>query len=142
MEVLRTLRRACEEIDVVRLPDGLEIAVPRWMLDPLTCSQLPQEARPRVALNALLRLAEIAQGGRLSVEAGASLCGTSTSTKDNVSRKPPARLHQTQQPFAKKTLWDRFPEATRIRCCKALIELLQRPVLHDATGENSHERQD
>ncbi|MGB7790011.1 MAG: hypothetical protein WBL39_02270, partial [Terrimicrobiaceae bacterium] len=108
---------------------------------------LAQEGEPLLMAmarggDALLRLAEIAQGGRLSVEAGASLCGTSTSTKDNVSRKPPARLHQTQQPFAKKTLWDRFPEATRIRCCKALIELLQRPVLHDATGENSHERQD
>jgi hypothetical protein len=56
--------------------------------------------------------------------------------------KPPARPHQTQLPFAKKTLWDRFPEATRIRCRKALIELLQQTVLHGAAGENSHERED
>ena len=46
-------------MDIVQRPDGLQIAVPRWMLDPLVCQQLPQEAKPRVALRVLLRLAEL-----------------------------------------------------------------------------------
>ena len=88
VEVVRTLRRTGQAIDVVLLPDGMQIAVPCWMLDPITCSQLSHEPRPRVALGALLRLAEIAQGGRLSMDAGTPGCETSTSTKgQNVSSK-------------------------------------------------------
>ena len=55
---MRTLRSSEEQIDIVRLNDGQQIAVPRWMLDPVYCAQLPQEKRPRVAIPALLRLSE------------------------------------------------------------------------------------
>lgn len=46
-------------IDIVELPEGFRIAVPRWMLDSVTCGQLPQEAKPRAGLKALLRLVEL-----------------------------------------------------------------------------------
>jgi hypothetical protein len=53
---IRALRSFTEHVDIVRLDDGEQIAVPRWMLDPVYCAQLPQETRPRIALPALLRL--------------------------------------------------------------------------------------
>src|SRR5205823_2286125 len=57
------------------------------MLDPVTCSQLPQEAKPRVALSALLRLAEVVQSHRLPENKGTASSGTSQPTEgEHVSR--------------------------------------------------------
>src|SRR5207247_3030063 len=38
------------------LPDQVQIAIPRWMLDPLVCDHLPDEDRPRLDLPALRSL--------------------------------------------------------------------------------------
>ena len=90
VKVVRTVRRFPDEIDIVQLPQGLQIAVPRWMLDPLACSQLPQEVKPRVALSALLRIAELLQRQRLPISSGGSLSDTSPPTKGHhVSRQNP-----------------------------------------------------
>ena len=87
---MRTLRRVLDEIDIVQLPQGFQIAVPRWMFDPLICSQLPQEAKPRVGLSALLRLAEFFDKQRLLVSDDVALSDTSPSTKGHhVSRQKP-----------------------------------------------------
>ena len=87
MKVVRALRSFLDEIDIVQLPDGLQIAVPRWMLDPVFCSQLPQEAKPRVAVTALFRLAELARSHRLPNPIGTALLDTSPPTKGHhVSR--------------------------------------------------------
>lgn len=75
------LRRLDQEINLVQLPQGFQIAVPRWMLDPLTCSQLPQETKPRVALAALARLAELRSTPGLSVGSAAARSDSSTLTK-------------------------------------------------------------
>ena len=63
--MIRALRRGSEEVFVVKLPQGLQIAVPGWMLDAIHCGRLPQEARPRVALAALLELAALLNIQRL-----------------------------------------------------------------------------
>ena len=55
---MRALRRFDEESFVVKLPEGLQIAVPAWMLDAVFCSQLQQRDHPLIALEALLELAE------------------------------------------------------------------------------------
>ena len=87
---MRTLRRCLEEIDIVQLPDGFQIAVPRWMLDPLTCQQLPQEAKPRVALSTLLRVQELVQRRGLPHGGAVALSDTSPLTKgDHVSKENP-----------------------------------------------------
>jgi hypothetical protein len=57
--VVRALRRFGEESFVVKLPDGHQIAVPAWMLDPVFCYQLPQRDHPLIAFKALLQLAEL-----------------------------------------------------------------------------------
>jgi hypothetical protein len=65
VEVVRPLRRFDEESFVVKLPEGLQIAVPAWMLDSIYCSQLPQRDHPLIALEALLALAEVIEITRL-----------------------------------------------------------------------------
>ena len=87
VKVVRALRSFVDEIDIVQLPDGFQIAVPRWMLDPVICSQLPKEAKPRVALTALFRLAELVRSNRLPNPIGTAFSDTSPQTKgQNVSR--------------------------------------------------------
>jgi hypothetical protein len=63
--VVRALRRFDEESFVVKLPEGQQIAVPAWMLDPVFCSQLSQRDHPLIALEALLQLAELVERHRL-----------------------------------------------------------------------------
>jgi len=88
VKVVRTLRRCLEEIAIVQLPAGFQLTVPRWMLDPVTCHQLPQEPKPRVALSALLRLAAIVQTHALPVGTDAALLDPSPPTKgDHVSKE-------------------------------------------------------
>jgi hypothetical protein len=41
---------------IVRLPDGLQVAVPTWMLNPAECSALTDEAAPKISIEALLEL--------------------------------------------------------------------------------------
>jgi hypothetical protein len=62
---VRALRRIDEESFVVNLPEGLQIAVPTWMLDPIFCSQLQQRDHPVIALEALLALAQFIETQRL-----------------------------------------------------------------------------
>ena len=95
IRVVRTRRRGPEAIDIVQRSDGLQIAVPRWMLDPLACQQLPQEAKPRVALRALVRLAELVRTRDLPVGAEASVLGVSPPTQDHHASKENPTLLST-----------------------------------------------
>jgi hypothetical protein len=79
--VVRALRTGQERILIVRLPDGFQIAVPSWMLDPVFCSQLPQEAKPRIGLTALWQLVELVQAQSLHRRGQHSESGASPSTK-------------------------------------------------------------
>jgi hypothetical protein len=80
---VRALRTGQEVVLIVRLPDGFQLAVPRWMLDAVFCSQLPQEPKPRVALAALGQLVELMQAQGLPGERKNSESGASPSPKGN-----------------------------------------------------------
>ena len=96
---MRTLRRCREQIDIVQLAEGFQIAVPRWMLDPVACQQLPQESKPRVALSALRRVQELVQSRGLSHGRAVALSDTSPLTKgDHVSKANPAVLSNPTPP--------------------------------------------
>src|SRR5919197_160298 len=56
VEIIRWLRRQHSESLVVKLQDGLELAIPAWMLDPLACSQVHDAAVPPPTVEALLAL--------------------------------------------------------------------------------------
>jgi hypothetical protein len=92
VEVVRAQRSFLDEIDIVQLPDGFQIAVPRWMLDPVVCSQLPKEAKPRVALTALFRLAELVRSHRLPNSIGTAFSDTSPPTKGQHVSRPKFNL--------------------------------------------------
>src|SRR4029453_13963360 len=55
-EIIRWLRRQTSESLVIKLQDGLEIALPSWMLDPLACSHVHDAPAPRLSVEALLAL--------------------------------------------------------------------------------------
>jgi hypothetical protein len=102
---VRARRRGPDAIDIVQRPDGLQIAVPRWMLDPLACQQLPQEAKPRVALGALLRLAELVRTRDLPVRAEASVLEVSPPTQDDhASQENPTLLSAAVTPAQENAL--------------------------------------
>jgi len=44
---------------VITLADDVQLAVPTWMLDPLACAQVTDEARPRICVWALHDLREL-----------------------------------------------------------------------------------
>jgi hypothetical protein len=93
VKIIRAQRRFVDEIDIVQLPEGFQIAVPRWMLDPVACSQLHQEAKPRVTVTALLRLADLLQSHDLPQIQSAACLDTSPLTKGkHVSSRPEPNL--------------------------------------------------
>jgi hypothetical protein len=55
-EIIRWLRRQTSESLVIQLQDGLELAIPAWMLDPLACSLVHDAPVPRLTVEALLAL--------------------------------------------------------------------------------------
>ena len=83
VRVIRAQRQGPNAMDIVQRPDGLQIAVPRWMLDPLVCQQFPQEAKPRGALRSLQRLRELVPTRRLPVGSEASVLEVSPRTQDD-----------------------------------------------------------
>jgi hypothetical protein len=59
VEIVRGLRRYTTDCLVIKLRDDVQVAVPSWMLDPVSCQQLTDEARPRIAVSALSELREL-----------------------------------------------------------------------------------
>jgi hypothetical protein len=112
VKIIRAQRRFIDEIDSVQLPEGFQIAVPRWMLDPVACSQLPQEAKPRVAVGALLRLADLLQSHDLPQTQSAACLDTSPLTKGkHVSSRPELNLSTSPTAASQE---DALGEASRI----------------------------
>ena len=60
--VVRRLRRYATDCVVITLADDVQVAVPTWMLDPLACQQLTDEAHPRIAVSALRDLRALVDG--------------------------------------------------------------------------------
>jgi hypothetical protein len=75
------------------------------MLDPLACQQLPQEAKPRIALRALLRLTELVTTRDLPVRAEASVLDALPLTKDDhASKENPTLLSAAVIPAQENAL--------------------------------------
>ena len=91
VEVVRTLHRSGAEVVMVKVPGGVERAIPSWMLDPIQCRELPQEAHPRVSLAALLELLGLIQSQPLPGACGAAQTeGTNaTQTKERLLSDQP-----------------------------------------------------
>jgi hypothetical protein len=57
---------------IVRLPDGLQLAIPEWMLKPEMSERVTSEATPRIAIGALTELRRCIDAQSL-MKAGAEL---------------------------------------------------------------------
>ena len=94
--MIRAQRSLVAQIDIVRFDDGEQIALPRWMLDPVFCAQLPQEPKPRVAVSALLQLADwmAAQGlpGRQVTRHSEDSATMKTNPAEHVLKSNPSAL--------------------------------------------------
>ena len=62
VELLRYLRRGSAAVVIVRLPDGLQLAIAEWMLNRETCERLKQESEPRITVSALVELQRLIRG--------------------------------------------------------------------------------
>lgn len=57
-------------------------------------------------------------------------------------RSEPKRDYLQQRlPFAKKKLWEKLPEPSRVRCRELIVELLRAVVVRHKAGRE-HERED
>ena len=120
VEVIRHLRRIGSAILIVRLPDGLQLAVPEWMLSPQACQHLTDQAEPRIAIEALEELrrlidaqtlvfdrdagsgAESSAGGNHAQQRGTGLspAGASVRRRRDVERTPRAGTGKLSKPLA------------------------------------------
>src|SRR5215471_2506039 len=56
VDIVRWLRQQTSESLIVKLQDGLELAIPAWMLDPVACSLVHDAPAPRLTVDTLLAL--------------------------------------------------------------------------------------
>jgi hypothetical protein len=59
VEILRWLRRQTSDSVIIKLPDGLQMAIPAWMLDLLACRQVNEAPEPRLSVDALVALGDL-----------------------------------------------------------------------------------
>jgi hypothetical protein len=130
VKVVRALRSLRDEIDIVQLPDGFQIAVPRWMLDPVICSQLPKEAKPRVALTALFRLAALVRSHRLPKPIGTAFSDTSPPTKGHHVSRPKSNLSSNSITPAQESTLGEIPRTD--------ARALQAGVNSDPAAHHTH----
>src|SRR4029453_14148362 len=58
-EIIRWLRRQTSASLVIKLQDGLELAIPAWMLDPLACSLVHDAPAPCLPVETLCALRDL-----------------------------------------------------------------------------------
>jgi len=79
VKLVRRIRRQTSDSVIIKLPDGLEIAIPFWMLDPLACNEVKDADAPFVSTNALLALDELLKSSGLLLPKPSSTSGPSQS---------------------------------------------------------------
>jgi hypothetical protein len=67
VRVIRRFRRVAADQLVVELADGLQLAIPAWVLDPVACAPLCVTATPRISLSALRQLRALLDAQALEV---------------------------------------------------------------------------
>ena len=88
VEVIRCLRKSASVILTVKVPGGLQIAVPEWMLNPQTCDQLKTQDKPRISVGALMELRRLSDAQSFQNAPKDRSCAESpTGGKDAQQRK-------------------------------------------------------
>ena len=92
VEPIRYLRRGGDApIVIVRLPDGLQLAIPEWMLSSEICERLRTEARPRISLDALIELRTLTDAQHSMVAGDRRGCAESSAGGQDAQPREPGR---------------------------------------------------
>ena len=92
VEVIRHLRRTESTILIVKLPGGVQVAVPDWMLNPKVCDQFTNEAEPRVSIDALFGLRRLIDAHRLGTPPEDPGCAESPTGGKNAQQRKAGRV--------------------------------------------------
>src|SRR5215813_4367160 len=124
VERIRYLRRGGDApIVIVRLPDGLQLAIPEWMLSPEICERLRTEARPGISLDALIELRTLIDG-RLPMVAGDRRgCAESSAGGQDAQPREVGRA-AAQASLRRRRALDNIPGGVRERCRGLWQEML------------------
>ncbi len=122
----------------VRLKDGLRIAIPSWMLDPILCDQLKEEDSPHIAISALLSLCDLVDSQPLlsaaeSCSSGPQKKGGSDATEQedtcknatNPTLRPKGYLEASSKRAARSVPGSSEPAAPRSDPMRSKIRKLQ-----------------
>jgi hypothetical protein len=92
VEVIRHLRRTESAILIIRLPGGVQLAVPDWMLNPQVCDRFADEAEPRVSMDSLFELRRLIDAHRLGNPTKDHACAESPSGGKNAQQRKAGRV--------------------------------------------------
>ena len=129
VEIIRWLRHQTSESLVIKLQDGLQLAIPSWMLDPLACNHMSDAPAPRLNVEALLTLRDLLDHQ--------PLLHAAIPTTPCVS--PPEGARDAQESSASPT--DARPLALHQRTRVAPVAHRQAPAMSRAHGPTAHPRQ-
>ena len=85
--MVRHLRRIGSAILIVRLPDGLQLAVPEWMLSQQVCQHLTDQLEPRIAIDALEELRRLVDSQTLALKRDAAGRAESSAGGNHAQRR-------------------------------------------------------
>jgi hypothetical protein len=90
--VIRYLRRIGSVILIVRLPEGVQVAVPEWMLIPQVCDRLVIEAEPHITIDALIDVRALIDAQRLKNTSKEDCCAESPSGGQDAQQRKTERV--------------------------------------------------
>ncbi|MSO45929.1 MAG: hypothetical protein EXQ59_04080 [Acidobacteria bacterium] len=126
---------------VITLSDDVQVAVPTWMLDPLACAQLTDEARPRISVSALRDLRAVVDSQPVAAVALAIRRGTVPPIGGEDARPDGTSTTPANADLGRSRPVQRLSAPDRLRC-QTLCGQLLRAVLHaDAPPRSDDERE-
>ena len=144
VEIIRWLRRQTSDSLVIKLQDGLELAIPSWMLDPLACSHVSDAPAPRLSVEALLALRDLLDHQPLLHAAiPATPCVSQPEgARDAQESSSSPTAARAPCPAPTNLVWHQLPTDKRQQCHELMAQLLIH-VSHSAPSEEcKHEHQD
>src|ERR1041385_7487525 len=115
VEVIRHLRTTDSAILIIRLPSGVQVAVPDWMLNPQVCDRFTYEAEPRISIDALFDLRRLIDAHHLGKHPRSIVV-------QNLHQE--VRMHSNESPskwqrklrFEDEEIWTVLPASVREQC--------------------------
>jgi len=138
VDVVRHLRRSSSAILIVRLPDGVPLAVAEWMLNRQACQYLTDQPEARIAIEALEELRSLVDSQTLTSDRLTSGRAES-SAGGNHAQPQKGKRRAVATPFEESEIWGALPEQVREGCRSLWRQLLTRALEPDERRQNERE---